>query len=176
MCKGAKIRVSCNGVKMDLITNRTIDLTKLAMDGLLLRQKAITANTANVMTPDYQRKDVDFENQLKEIVEKDDLKTYIKEQNSMEYNPSSLDLATNQFQQSGLTQQQAKYLQSDVYRDYDPQIEDDTVSGSDNTGNNVNLETEVMGMANVGMKYNVLATLEQKQLHNISSAIKGDVS
>ncbi len=38
-----------------------IDITKLAMDGLMVRQKAITANIANVMTPDYQRKDVKFE-------------------------------------------------------------------------------------------------------------------
>lgn len=160
---------------MDLITTRAIDLTKLAMDGLMMRQKAITANTANVMTPDYQRKDVNFESQLREIVEKDDLKTYIKEQNSIEYNPTSLDLVMDNTKQYTLTPQQAKYLKTDVYGNYNPQIIDDTESGGDRTGNNVNLESEVMGMASVGLKYNVLATLEQKQLGLIRGAIKGDM-
>lgn len=159
---------------MDLLSTRTIDLTKMALDGLMVRQKAITANTANVMTPDYQRKDVNFESQLKEIVEKDDLKTYIKEQNSIEYTPTSLDVAMDR-SQPGLTAQQAKYLQSDVYSSYEPQIVDDIASGSDSTGNNVDLETEVMNMASVGMKYNVLATLESKQFNIIKGAIKGDM-
>jgi len=158
---------------MDLISNRTIDVTKLAMDGLMLRQKAIVANTANVITPDYQRKEVNFENQLKEIIEKDDLKTYIKEQNSIQYNPTSLDMVTNQSGNQGLTPQQTRYLQSDIYNGYNPQITDDTESGSDSTGNNVNLESEVMDMANVGLRYNVLATLEGKQLGLIGAAIKG---
>lgn len=161
---------------MDLISTRTIDMTKLAMDGLLMRQKAITANTANVMTPDYQRKEVNFESQLKEIAEKEDLKTYIKEQNSIEYNPSSLDMAMDQSRQQGLTPQQAKYLQSDVYGNYNPQLIEDTVSGSDSNGNNVSLESEVMDMATVGMKYSVLSTLEQKQFRIISGSIKGDIS
>lgn len=159
---------------MDLLSTRTIDLTKMAMDGLMVRQKAITANTANVMTPDYQRKDVNFESQLKEIVEKDDLKTYIKEQNSIEYTPTSLDVTMDRSQPS-LTAQQAKYLQSDIYGGYQPQITDDMASGSDSTGNNVDLETEVMNMTSVGMKYNLLATLETKQINIIKGAIKGDM-
>lgn len=159
---------------MDLISTRTIDITKLAMDGLMLRQKAITANTANVMTPGYQRKDVGFEGQLKDIMEKEDLKTYIKEKNSIQYNPTALDMAMDRSQPS-LTPQEKRYLQSDVYSNYDPQITDDTMSGTDSSGNNVNLEAEVMNMASVGMKYNVLATLETKQLNNIKSAIRGDM-
>lgn len=159
---------------MDLISNRTIDITKMAMDGLMLRQKAITANTANVMTPDYQRKEVNFESQLKEIIEKDDLKTYIKEQNSIQYNPTSLDMVMDKSVQNGLTPQQDRYLKSDIYNSYNPQIVDDVESGSDSNGNNVNLESEVMNMAAVGLRYNVLATLEQKQLGNIRNAIRGD--
>lgn len=159
---------------MDLISTRTIDITKLAMDGLMTRQKAVAANIANVMTPDYQRKDVSFESQLKEIAEKEDLKTTIKEQNSIQYNPTSLDLVTPITQQKGLTPQETRYLQTNVYSNYDPQITDDTQSGSDQMGNNVNLEQEVMGMTSIGLKYNMLATLEQKQFGIIRSAIKGE--
>lgn len=158
---------------VDLITNRAIDVTKLAMDGLMMRQKAVVANTANVMTPDYQRKEVNFESQLKEIIEKDNLKTSIKEQNGIQYNPTSLDMVMGQSVSTGLTPQQARYLQSDIYGDYNPQITDDTDSGSDSTGNNVNMESEMMDMANTGLRYNVLANLEGRQFKNISDAIKG---
>jgi flagellar basal-body rod protein FlgB len=164
---------------VDLISTRTIDMTKLALDGLMTRQKAIAANTANVVTPGYQRKDVQFEDQLREIVDKDDLKEYIKGQNSqnnLQYNPTSLDLATDTTEHKGLTPQQAKYLQTNIYSGYEPQIVDDTVSGGDATGNNVDMEKEVTDMATVGLRYNVLADLEQKQLKIISNSIKGDGS
>ena len=55
---------------MDLISSRTIDILKLGMDGLMERQHAISSNIANVNTPDYQRKEVAFESQLAEIIEK----------------------------------------------------------------------------------------------------------
>lgn len=161
---------------MDLLSTRAIDLTKLAMDGLVTRQKAVSANIANVMTPGYERKEVSFEDQLKEIVQKDDLKTMLKERNSMTYNPTSLDLAMDRSQQQGLTPQQAAYVQSDVTQGYGPQITDDTYSGSDQTGNNVVLEKEVMDMATIGIKYQALSALEQKDFRNISSAIKGEMS
>ena len=66
---------------MDL-TTRAMDVTKLALDGLIQRQQAIASNTANVMTPGYQRKDVVFEDQLQEMLKKDDLKREIKAINS----------------------------------------------------------------------------------------------
>lgn len=160
---------------VDLVTNRAIDITKLALDGLMERQKAITANTANVMTPDYQRKEVSFEGQLRDIIEKDQLKQYIKEQNSIQYNPTSLDVIMGENKKQGLTVQQEQYLKSDVYGNYSPQVVDDFASGSDSTGNNVNLEKEVMDMANVGMRYNILAGLEQKQFGLLKGAIKGDM-
>lgn len=159
---------------MDLISNRTIDITKLALDGLTMRQKTIAANTANVMTPGYQRKDVQFEDQLREIVQKEDLKSYIKEQNSLQYNPTSLDLATGGGQNS-LTPQKSAYLETNSYDNYNPQVIDDTVSGGDETGNNVDMEKEVMSMAQVGLKYNVLADLEGRQLRMLGGAIKGEI-
>ena len=159
---------------MDLLTTRTIDVTKLALDGLMMRQKAITANTANVLSPGYQRKEINFESQLKEIVEKEDLKTMIKEKNSIEYTPNSLDVLMDR-SQPNLTAQQIRFLQTDSYNNFNPQVIDDVASGSDETGNNVDLEKEVMDMANVGIKYNVLASLEQRSIKNLSDAIRGDV-
>lgn len=159
---------------MDLISTRTIDITKLALDGLMMRQKAVTANIANVMTPDYQRKEVSFEGQLREIIEGDNLKQTIKTQNSIQYNPTSLEsvMGTGQY---GLTPQEKRYMQTDLYSSYNPQIVDDIASGSDQSGNNVDLEKEVMSMTSIGMRYNVLAGLEAKALKNIAGVIKGDM-
>ena len=163
---------------VDLISTRTIDLTKLAMDGLMERQKAISANTANVMTPGYVRKDVSFENQLQNIISDDDSKEQMKLQNSLQYNPTTVDLAMGSIgdsnsNKSQLTQADKAFLQSDIYSGFSPQVSDDTTSAADQTGNNVNMESEIMDMAKTGTKYNVLANLETKAMENIASAIKG---
>ena len=60
-----------------------MEISHLGMNGLMDRQQAISSNIANVMTPDYQRKEVAFESQLSEIIEKENLKDYIKGQNSL---------------------------------------------------------------------------------------------
>lgn len=158
---------------MDLTTTRTMDVTKLALDGLLMRQRAIAANTANVMSPNYSRKEVHFENQLQEIINHDNLKDYMKTRNSIEYNPSALDLAMGR-EKPELTPQQKRYLDTDIKTNYEPQVIDDVVSGSDSQGNNVELEKEIMDMAETGLKYNVLTRLEGKSVKTIMSAIKGD--
>ena len=46
---------------MNLIHNRTKEIAAMALDGLHERSKAISANTVNVLTPNYQRKEVSFE-------------------------------------------------------------------------------------------------------------------
>lgn len=97
---------------MDLITNRTMDITKLGMDGLMDRQHAVASNIANVMTPGFQRKEVAFESQLAEIIEKEDLKEYIKGQNSIEYKPPMVDVFTGEVHTYRTpTQQEKAYLQ-----------------------------------------------------------------
>jgi len=159
---------------MDLLSTRTIDITKLALDGLMERQKAVTANTANIMTPGYRRQEVSFERQLKEIAEQDDLKTMIKEQNSIQYNPTSLDMAMER-PNVKLTPQQIKYLQTDLYGTYNPQVTEDSVSGGDRTGNNVSIEQEAMDMAKVGTQYSILTSLEQKSIKLIEGSIKGEL-
>jgi len=158
---------------MDLISTRSMDITKYALDGLMVRQQAITANTANVMTPDYQRKEVNFESQLKEMTEKDDLKRYIKGQNSIQYNPSSIDMAVGFNKPQRLTTQEANYLQSDTSEGFSPQITDDTMSDSSEMGNNVNMEKEIMDMAKVGTQYTILSNLQQRAFKGTLDVIKG---
>ena len=159
---------------MDLITNRTIEITKLGMDGLMERQHAVASNIANVMTPGFQRQEVAFESQLAEIIEREDLKDYIKGQNSIEYKPPMVDVFTGDVHQYRTpTMQEKAYLKSNTMAQFDPQVVTDIYSGSDSRGNNVELEREMMDLAKVGTRYTVLSNLERMQMTGVSEAIRG---
>ena len=159
---------------MDLITSRTMEITKLGMDGLMDRQHAISSNIANVMNPGYQRKEVAFESQLSEIMEKEDLKDYIKSQNSIEYKPPMVDVFTGEVHTYRTpTLQEKAYLKSNVYEDFKPQYVTDIYSGTDSTGNNVELEREMMDLSKTGMRYLVLSNLERKSFESVSRVISG---
>ena len=159
---------------MDLITDRTINLTKLGMDGLMDRQHAIASNIANVMTPDYQRKEVAFESQLAEIVEKENLKDYIKGQNSIDYKPPMVDVFTGEIHKYRTpTLQEKAYLKSNTLEQFKPQIVTDVYSGTNSSGNNVELEREMMNLSKTGTRYMVLSNLERRQFSGLSEAIRG---
>lgn len=159
---------------MDLISSRTIEITKLGMDGLMERQHAISSNIANVMSPDYQRKEVAFESQLAEIIEREDLKDYIKVQNSIQYVPPNVDVFTGEVHQYRTpTMQEKAYLKSNTTLDYKPQHVTDIYSGSNIQGNNVELEREMMDLSKTGSQYLVLSNLERRQFTNLGNAIRG---
>ena len=159
---------------MDLITSRTMNITQLSMDGLMQRQHAIASNIANVMTPGFQRREVAFESQLAEIQEKEDLKDYIKGQNSINYEPPMVDVFTGEVHKYRVpTLQEKAYLQSNVYEQYNPQLVTDVYNGTDSHGNNVELEREMMDLSKTGTKYLVLSNLERRQFSGLSDVIKG---
>ncbi len=159
---------------MDLITNRTIEITQLGMNGLMDRQHAIASNIANVMTPGYQRKEVAFESQLAEIREKEELKDYIKGLNSVEYKPPVMDVFTGEVHKYRIpTLQEKAYLQSNVYDQFKPQLVTDMYSGTDSKGNNVELEREMMDLSKTGTKFLVLSNLERRQFSGLSEVIRG---
>ena len=51
-----------------LFSDSATRVAKTALDGLSLRQQAISRNIANVDTPGYQAKTVNFENTLKSVL------------------------------------------------------------------------------------------------------------
>ena len=151
-----------------------MNITQLAMNGLVDRQHAIASNIANVMTPGFQRKEVAFESQLAEIQEREDLKDYIKGLNSIEYKPPVLDVFTGEVHKYRIpTQQEKAYLQSNVYDQFKPQLVTDIYSGTDHHGNNVELEREMMDLSKTGTKFLVLSNLERRQFTHLSTAIRG---
>ena len=159
---------------MDLITSRTIDILHLGMDGLMDRQHAISSNIANVMTPNYQRKEVAFESQLAEIIEREDLKDYIKGQNSIKYVPPNVDVFTGEIHTYRTpTMQEKAYLMTNSCEDFKPQYVTDVYSGTNSDGNNVELEREMMDLSKTGTRYLVLSNLARKQFAGLSEVIKG---
>lgn len=166
---------------MDLFNVRAIEVSKLAMDGLVKRQTAIASNTANAMTPDYQRKQVAFEDQLREIIAKDDVRRDLRMQNSMAYkndaykagysasNASRMNVAQR------LPQEQFMYIQqvdADASQ-YAPEVIKNMNTIDYGNGNNVNVEEEMMDMAKAGSQYNVLATLEGRFMSNLLDVVRG---
>ena len=159
---------------MDLISSRTIEITTLGMNGLMDRQQAISSNIANVMTPDYQRKEVAFESQLAQIIEGEDLKDYIKGQNSLEYTPPNVDVFTGEIHKYRTpTLQEKAYLQANLFDEFKPQYVTDVYSGSNSDGNNVELEREMMDLSKTGTQYLVLSNLQRRQFSEISDVIRG---
>ena len=151
---------------MDLISTTAIDVTKLALDGLMARQRAIASNTANVETPDYQRKEVHFEDQLKEIIQKENKKDEIKMLNSVKFEPTSLE-------QIRPTQAQLDFLQTNSYVNYAPQMITDIRVVDAYSNNNVNVEKEMMDMAKTGTQFQALSTLQAKMFSQLKEIISG---
>lgn len=151
-----------------------MEITRLGMDGLMQRQHAVASNIANVMTPGFQRKEVAFESQLSEIMENEDLKDYIKGQNSIDYKPPMVDVFTGEVHTYRTpTLQEKAYLQSNTFEQFNPQVVTDVYSGTDATGNNVELEREMMDLSKTGTRYMVLSNLERRSFTSISEAIRG---
>lgn len=154
---------------MDLINNRTKDIAAMALDGLYERSKAISANTANVLTPGYQRREVSFESSLRNIIQKEDEKEQIKLQNSAAYqkNPNYL---------QGQTPEQIAFLSSPINEGFFIDVEEDMSDAIDADGNNVNLEVEMMDEARNGMQYQVVASLLSKSYSQLNDIIRGQNS
>lgn len=53
----------------DILLDKTSTMLAKVLDGTKLRQDALAANIANVDTPNYTRRDVSFEGQLRELAE-----------------------------------------------------------------------------------------------------------
>ena len=164
---------------MDILSTRSIEITQLALSGLMERQAAIASNTANVATPNYQRKEVCFEEQLQEIISRDDTRKEIRAFNS------SLPVETTnktiipkdgfipyQKQPLKLSTEQLSFLSQSDYHQFSPEILRDYNYFDIENDNNVNLEKEMTDMAKTGLKYNVLSSLEARAFSGLSEIIK----
>lgn len=152
---------------MDIISNRTKEIAAMALDGLNERAKAISANTVNVLTPNYQRKEVSFESSLRNIIEREDEKEQMKLQNSVNYqqNPKKV--------LEGKSPAELAFLSTHIDEGFSIDVENDMADPDGLDGNNVNLEREMMDEARNGMQYQVVANLLSKSYSMLGTIIKG---
>ena len=154
---------------MDFINNRTKDITAMALDGLFERSKAISANTVNALTPDYKRKEVNFEASLRNIIQQENEKAELKAQNSTFYQ------AHPDMILKGKSPAELALLSSNFDKGFEIEVETDISDPADSEGNNVSIEREMMDEAKNGMQYMVLTNLMSRQYKQMNSIISGQI-
>lgn len=155
---------------MDFIENRTRNIMQMSLDGLYERSKAIAANTANALTPGYKRKEVSFEESLKQVIKRENEKENLKIQNAIQYEKDPSQIL------KGQSPEQIAFLNSDFNKDFYISVEEDSSAGYEIDGNNVNIETEMMDETQNGTRYNVVANLISKSYQQLGNIIRGQNS
>jgi len=154
---------------MDLLSNRTMEISSLALDGLAERHKVLSANIANAQTPNYVRSDVQFEDQLRNILSMEDLKEATKVANSNTQANGSLQVNHSSIAGSLYHDD---LLSRDNYSNFKPNLVADSEAPEISNGNNVNIETEMVELSKNGTKYTILSELEGRQFKKIETIIK----
>jgi|SRR6056297_3492944 len=138
----------------------TINLLQLGLDGAKKRQEAISNNIANVDTPGYKRKDVDFLSVLK----KEKAANNRTENSPKVSRPSKLE-------NSGLKITNRMHLNSPGSKqsEFSFNIENNTKYRNDN--NNVDIDHEMAEMAKTNLYYRTLAQRISSKFSSINEVI-----
>ena len=130
------------------VFNKTFDLLEKTMDVTHARHKAITSNVANAETPGYRAKDVNFEEELQRQL-------------------GGVDSGI------GMARTNANHISVGKVGGL-PISAIDSPSGAPGLdGNTVNLETEIVRLAENTMRYEISAKLMKKKFAGLMNAIKG---
>lgn len=123
-----------------------IDVLKISADAAALRNRAISNNLANADTPGYKRKDIHFEQELKQAL------------GSSEF--VSMDTKVRKLR--------SMHLMPQVYTDY-------AGVSYRLDGNNVDPDTENVMLASNQVKYNGLAVSLRAEFQNLANAMRSNV-
>ena len=116
---------------------KTVDILQRTMDVSVLRRSVISNNIANAETPNFKRSTVNFESQLKRVLEAD--KTKI-EPEALVTDPRHI-----------------RFNAPQNYQDIMPRRVLDYLYTSKNNGNNVDIEHAAMEAQQNQMSYNLMA-------------------
>lgn len=148
-----------------------IDLLELGLDGASLRQKALANNIANVNTPDYKRKDVDFISTLKSIVDKSNnqpARSFHKLSDLANLSLKSTNLSLKTTDESHLKgANSTKSFQS--IKPFKQVTISDTSYRND--GNNVDIDVEMAELAKNNIYYNTLVQQINERFKNLKDVI-----
>lgn len=128
---------------MSINNDPTMQLLEKGLDALSARQQAISNNIANVETPNYKAVDVAFERSLRQALSRE--------------NPT---LAMQRTSQEHLKTPNVAAEMEDL----DPHIFQRSGTSMRLDGNNVDIETEMVRLAETAMRYQSFTTLASRKL------------
>jgi flagellar basal-body rod protein FlgB len=132
---------------LDKLNGTTFKVIEKALDGTSLRNEVIAQNMANVDTPGYKRKTVNFEKTLSAALEKTKIKGFTTDKRHIPVGRNNIEKI-------------------------DIKVENDMSSLSVRLDeNNVDIENEMAEMAKNNIKYNYLVESMNKILARIKNAI-----
>lgn len=122
----------------------TADFLKTALDGASMRHAAISENIANVNTPGYKKKTVDFEGVLENALEKNKLKLY----------------TTNK-----------RHIGAGLGSSLNPVISENKNFSVRRDGNSVNIDMEIAERAKNEIYYSAISRQVSRQFEALNSVI-----
>jgi len=128
-----------------------------ALDASWVRNEAISDNIANIDTPGYKRKDVNFDDYLKAAMNKDTISGLVSDPRHIKINGTSDDSESNG---SGVSGSNMKFT-----TDY-------SSTSMRMDGNNVDVDTEMAELAKNQILYDAYSTLINKDYGMLRSAIR----
>ncbi|AGA70257.1 flagellar basal-body rod protein FlgB [Desulfitobacterium dichloroeliminans LMG P-21439] len=128
----------------DWLNTPMFNVLEKSMDAASLRQKVLADNIANVDTPDFKRSDVDFDTLLGQAIGKVDGELPLKV------------TAERHLQKTELNTSGVVNDESTTYR---------------NDGNNVDIDREMVNVAENGIYYNSVTRAISAQLSNLRTVI-----
>ena len=138
----------------ELLYNRTVigDLQK-SLDTYSLRQKVISNNVANVMTPGYRAMKVNFEEEYRATLYPSDTKdTNLSTTNAKHITPPSDKM---------------------TFKDVFPNVDYKQSPMNDSGLNNVDIDKEMADMAENSLRYEMNTKLLNRRLGSVRNAIRG---
>jgi len=118
-----------------------------AMNATMLREKIIAHNIANVETPGYKRMDVIFEDELRKVLESDDLKLKTDSEKHISNFPTSIS----------------------------PRIVTQSNTSITNDKNNVDIDYEINLLVQNTLRYQVLSRLMSMNIDRYNTALRSVV-
>lgn len=128
---------------MSISNDPTLQLLEKGLDALSARQQAVSNNLANVETPNYKAVDVAFERSLRQAMDR-----------------SSPTLAMQRTSDEHL---KTPHLAEEM-EDLDYRVFQRSGTSMRLDGNNVDVETEMVRLAETAMRYQSLTTLASRKL------------
>jgi flagellar basal-body rod protein FlgB len=141
-----------DGMNIENNFTKTVDMVHRAMDVNILRRSVIANNLANAEVPNFKRSEVNFESELKRVLE-------------TEKNKPALELALTD------PKHIPNWRERD-YREVEPRRVLDYVSTSKNNGNNVDAEQEIMAALENQMMYTLMAQAQTFEFSQINMVLR----